>query len=311
MILAAYLAAPGLTAPLAEEATRRGIAITTWHDRLALSPDPPVQMAWAQDTWLDPRGMPLAEAPAALAALAPRWAAFAPSHAAAAEHLASALPPARAPRQAFPSPLPPPSGAFTLLDETRVLASPARARRFVEGRARFAETAAPPSRAYLKLWEALSLFEAHPGPGDLCYDLGAAPGGWTWVCAQLGARVVAFDRAPLAPSVAAMLGVRHRAESAFGVDPAREPRIDWLVCDVIAYPPRTLALVRRWIASGRAARIVATVKFQGPTDHDTAEALAAIEGGALVHLSHNRHELTFLWPAPAGLWPNSTGETAA
>ena len=55
-------------------------------------------------------------------------------------------------------------------------------------------------------------------------------------------------------NVAAMLGVRHRAESAFGVDPRRDPRVDWLVCDVIAYPPRTLALVRRWLEAGRAAK---------------------------------------------------------
>lgn len=311
MIRAAYLAAPGCTAPLAEEAARRGIAISAWHDRLALSPDPPVPLAWAQDSWLAPRELPLGEAARALAAHRTSWAAFAPTHAEAAGRLARALPAARTARVAFPAPLPAPSGAFTLLDAETVLASPVRARRFVEGRARFAESAEPPSRAYLKLWEALSLLQAHPGPGDLCYDLGAAPGGWTWVCASLGARTVAFDRAALAPGVAAMLGVRHRAESAFGVDPAREPKIDWLVCDVIAYPPRTLALVRRWLASGRAARIVATVKFQGPTDHETADAFAAIEGGALVHLSHNRHELTFLWPAPAGLWPGTNGETEA
>jgi 23S rRNA (cytidine2498-2'-O)-methyltransferase len=90
----------------------------------------------------------------------------------------------------------------------------------------------------------------------------------------------------------------------------REPKVDWLVCDVIAYPPRTFSLVRRWLDAGRAARIVATVKFQGATDHDTAEAFAKIPGGRLVHLSHNRHELTFLWPAPAGLWLNQAESSA-
>lgn len=299
MIRSAYLAAPSFTGPLAEEAALRGVAIDAWHDRLALSPDPPVPLAWAQDTWLAPREMPLAEAKPALSAEDTRWAAFAPLHADAAARLARSIPQARNPRLSFPAPLPPPSGAFTLLAPDRVLASATRASRFIEGRARFAESPDPPSRAYLKLWEALTLMGAHPGPGDLCYDLGAAPGGWTFVCASLSARVVAFDRAPLAPAVAAMLGVRHRAESAFGVDPRREPRVDWLVCDVIAYPPRTLALVRRWLEAGRAARIVATIKFQGATDHDTAQALAEIPGGRLVHLSHNRHELTFLWPHPA------------
>ncbi len=300
MIRSAYLAAPGFTRPLSEEAARRGIAISAWHDRLALSPDPPARLAWAQDTWLDPREMPLAEAPARLAAMPTRWAAFAPLHAKAAGRLARRLPSARESRQQFPAPLPPPSGAFCLLGPDRVLASARRASRFIEGRVRFVESPAPPSRAYLKLYEALSLLGAHPGPGELCYDLGAAPGGWSWVCASLSARVVAFDRAPLAPSVGAMLGVRWRAESAFGVAPAREPRVDWLLSDVIAYPPRTLMLVRNWLEAGRAQRIVATVKFQGPTDHESAEAFAKIPGGRLVHLSHNRHELTFLWPYPHG-----------
>jgi 23S rRNA (cytidine2498-2'-O)-methyltransferase len=295
VIRAAYLAAPGFEAPLAEEAARAGVAILGWHDRLALSPDAPLPLAWAQDIWLTPAALPPAEARAAMRH--GRWAEFAPRPDAAPLTVHAA----HDARLRFPAPLPPASGAFTRLGDGRVLVSARRQSPFIEGRARFHEIPEPPSRAYLKLWEALTLMRAHPGPGDLCYDLGAAPGGWTFVCASLSARVVAFDRAALAPRVAAMLGVRQRRESAFAVDPRREPQVDWLVCDVIAYPPRTLALVRRWLDAGRAARIVATVKFQGPTDHDTAEAFRKIPGGRLVHLSHNRHELTFLWPAPAGL----------
>jgi 23S rRNA (cytidine2498-2'-O)-methyltransferase len=300
VIRAAYLAAAGFETILAEEATRAGVAIEAWHDRLALSAGAPLPLAWAQDIWLAPTELPLAEARAAMAR--GRWFEFAPPP--------GAPPAPREARLRFPAPLPQPSGAFTRLATDRVLLSARRQSPFIEGRARFHEILEPPSRAYLKFWEALTLLGTHPGPGDLCYDLGAAPGGWTFVCASLSARVVAFDRAPLAPSVAAMLGVRHRPESAFGVDPRREPKVDWLVCDVIAYPPRTLALVRRWLDAGRAARIVATVKFQGATDHDTAEAFARIPGGRLVHLSHNRHELTFLWPAPAGLWPNQAESSA-
>jgi 23S rRNA (cytidine2498-2'-O)-methyltransferase len=266
VIRAAYLAGEGLEPVLAENAARRGVAIVQWVDRLALSPDPPARLAWAQDTWLAP-------------------------------HLVPAMPaPRRPPRLAFPQAPAPPGESVVRLPDGTFLASGPRASPFHDGRARFHESPAPPGRAYLKLWEALTLLGTHPGPGDLCLDLGAAPGSWTWVCAALSARVIAVDRANLAPDVAAMLGVRHRAESAFGLDPRREPSVDWLLCDVIAYPPRTLALVRRWLDSGRAARIVATVKFQGPTDHGTADAFEQIAGGRLVHLAHNRHELTFLWP---------------
>jgi 23S rRNA (cytidine2498-2'-O)-methyltransferase len=70
---------------------------------------------------------------------------------------------------------------------------------------------------------------------------------------------------------------------------------------VIAYPQKLLALVQAWIASGRTSRIVCTLKFQGATDHDSAEAFAAIPGGRVVHLFHNKHELTFLWERKEGL----------
>ena len=159
---------------------------------------------------------------------------------------------------------------------------------FVEDRA------GPPSRAYLKLWEALTRWGQWPQPGERCLDLGAAPGGWTWVLARLGATVEAVDRAPLDPAIAAMPNVTQRLASAFALTP--EP-VDWLCSDVIAYPDRLLALVRTWIEAGAARRIVCTIKFQGATDHDAADAFTAIPGAQLRHLFHNKHELTFLWTA--------------
>jgi hypothetical protein len=53
--------------------------------------------------------------------------------------------------------------------------------------------------------------------------------------------------------------------------------------------PRVAAL------PGVAWRIVCTIKFQGDTDHDAAAAFAAIPGGRVMRLFHNKHELTFVW----------------
>jgi 23S rRNA (cytidine2498-2'-O)-methyltransferase len=100
------------------------------------------------------------------------------------------------------------------------------------------------------------------------------------------------DKAPLDPAVAAMPGVLVRQESAFAIAP--EP-VDWLCCDVIAYPARLLALLRRWLDAGAPRHIICTIKFQGETDHEAADALAAIDGTRLMHLFHNKHELTFVW----------------
>ena len=297
MIAAAYLAAEGFEATLGEELTRRGATIDGWHGRLALSPNPPVAAAWALDVWDAPRDIAIAsvkDAADALRAIQRNWALYAASHHRRSALIADRLPPVKARPLAFPE-LPPAAhlGAWTLLAPDRMLASPTKSSPFVNGECRFVEDrTGPPSRAYLKLWEACTLFGEWPQPGETCLDLGAAPGGWTWAIARLGATVTAIDKAPLDPRVAAMSGVTWQDASAFAVEPTP---VDWLFSDVIAYPDRMLALVRRWIDAGAARHIVCTIKFQGATDHAAAESFAAIPGARVQHLFHNKHELTFLW----------------
>ncbi len=298
-IQAAYLAAEGFEAPLTEELQRRGARIELWHGRLALSPDPPVAAAWAQDIWLDPIEIaaPSVKAAAdALRAIQRNWSAYPVAHHRRMALIGEHLPPVRARPLVFPAPAPSSHlGAWTLLAPDRLLASPRKSTPFVNGECLFVEDrTGPPSRAYLKLWEALTRWGQWPLPGERCLDLGAAPGGWTWVLARLGATVEAIDKAPLDPAIAALPNVTQRLASAFALPP--EP-VDWLCSDVIAYPDRLLALVRSWIEAGAARRIVCTLKFQGTTDHDAAEAFAAIPGAQLMHLFHNKHELTFVWGA--------------
>jgi 23S rRNA (cytidine2498-2'-O)-methyltransferase len=299
MIGAAYLAAEGFEDTLAEELARHGVTISDWHGRLALSPDKPVPAAWALDIWTDPREF---EAPTvksaadALRAMQRNWGAYAAAHHRRMALIEERLPPVRARPLVFPASAPVSHlGAWTLLTPDRLLASPIKSSPFVNGECHFIEDhIGPPSRAYLKLWEALVRFGRWPTAGETCLDLGAAPGGWTWVLASLGADVTAVDKAPLDPAVAAMPGVIERLDSAFGMAPEN---VDWLFSDVVAYPDRLLALVRRWIDAGAARYIVCTIKFQGPTDHDAAAAFASIPGGRVMHLFHNKHELTFLWGA--------------
>ena len=299
MIRAAYLAAEGFEQPLAEELARRTVSVTDWHGRLALSPDPPVHAAWALDIWTEPREIEVPSvksAADALRALQRNWAAYAAGHHRRMALIQDRLPPVKARPLVFPEPAPAGHlGAWTLLAPDRLVASPTKSSPFVNGEPHFIEDhIGPPSRAYLKLWEALTRYGGHPVPGETCLDLGAAPGGWTWVLATLETRVTAIDKAPLDPGVAAMPGVVQRVDSAFALPP--EP-VNWLFSDVIAYPDRLLALVRRWIEAGAARHIICTIKFQGATDHDAAEAFAAIPGAQVIHLFQNKHELTFLWGA--------------
>jgi 23S rRNA (cytidine2498-2'-O)-methyltransferase len=166
---------------------------------------------------------------------------------------------------------------------------------FPNGEIRFVEDrTGPPSRAYLKLWEALTVIGRRPGSGEVCLDLGASPGGWSWALQRMGARVIAVDKAPLALEIAGLPGIEHRPESAFALDPRTAGPVDWLFSDVVCYPARLLALVERSLAAGTCRNFVCTIKFQGPTDHETTQRFAAIPGSQLRHLFHNKHELTWI-----------------
>ncbi len=272
MIGAAYLAAEEYEAPLAEELARAGVAITAWHGRLALSPDPPIDAAWSLDTWLDPVVLPvpsIGQAASALRAIQRNWALLPVLHHRRAALIEARLPPVKARALVFPEAAPAAHlGGWTLLTPDTMLASAGKTSPFVNGLCRFEEDrSGPPSRAYLKLWEACTRLGVWPRPGDCCIDLGAAPGGWSWAIARLGAGVLAVDKAPLDVGVAAMPGVRVLQQSAFALPPTP---CDWLFSDIIAYPDRLYALVQAWIAADAARRIVCTVKFQGDVDHAAA-----------------------------------------
>ncbi len=297
---AAYLAGEGNEAVLAEELARRGAAVEAWHGRLALSSAPPVPALWGLDHWTAPELVGIASIGDAVRALRARqrnWSHLPLLHHRRSALIGAQLPPVKAAPLRPPAVAPTaPLGAWTLLAPDLLLLSAVKSSPFPNGVAGFVQDrAGPPSRAYLKLWEACARLGEWPRPGQDCLDLGASPGGWSWAIAALGARVTAVDRAPLDLRVAAMPEVVFRRQSAFALDPAAEPSVDWLFSDVIAYPARLLELVGRWTRAGTAARIVCTLKFQDPTDHDAADAFAAIPGARVLHLSHNRHELTLLW----------------
>ena len=211
--------------------------------------------------------------------------------------IAEKLPPLPARPKPFPFEVPgTPMGAFTLLDEGLLLASPNCTSPFANGEFEFEEDhEGPPSRAYRKLWEALLLAGRHPGPGDRCLDAGASPGSWTWALAGLGATVLALDRAELDPRIAALAGVEARRGDAFALDPAEVGAMDWVFSDVIGYPPALLSWIEGWLESGLAKNIVCTIKMQGQGfDKATTERFAAIPGSRVLHLWHNRHELCWM-----------------
>jgi 23S rRNA (cytidine2498-2'-O)-methyltransferase len=301
----AYLAAEGFVDELAQELG----AVDRRHGRLLIAAGPPRPAAWAANVWLDPCEIGVAsisDAAARLRAIQRNWAVYAPYLHRRATLIQEQLPKVSSKPLVFGAPLPAaPLGSWTPLDARTVLASAHCTSPFPHGEVHFVEDrSGPPSRAYLKLWEALTLIGHRPGPGERCLDLGSSPGGWSWALQHLGAQVVSVDKAPLAPEIAGLPGIEQRLESAFALDPRAVGPVDWLFSDVVCYPARLLALIERWLAPTGQARglkapgtcrnFVCTIKFQGPTDHATARRFAAIPGSELRHLHHNKHELTWI-----------------
>lgn len=309
-----FVAPAGFEAPLSGELARKSLPVAFRRGRLFVCPADAAAgapVAWAQNVWEEARFAPapsIGDGARVLKNLGGLWAFHESACAAGCRRRAALIeehlrPMRRRPLE-FGSPLPAaPLGAWTLWERDTLLLAPRTSSPFADGEAHFAEDrTGPPSRAYLKLWEAFTLLKKHPRAGERCLDLGASPGGWSWVLATLGAEVASVDKAPLEGALLRLPNVRCLSASAFSLDPVRLPfgwkRADWLFSDVICYPGRMLGLVRRFVAADAATRILCTLKFQGETDHAAAEAFAAIPGGRLMHLSVNRHELTFFWERP-------------
>jgi 23S rRNA (cytidine2498-2'-O)-methyltransferase len=308
-VTTAYLAPEGFETELRDELALAGVRHRHPHGRLVIVDDDAGlgrwEPAWAANCWFDAESIPvtsIGDTARALRARQRNWASYAPGPRGRTALVEAKLPHVSAKPLALGDPAPSaPLGSWTFLSHDLVLAAPDCSSPFPGGEVTFVEDRdGPPSRAYRKLWEAFVRLGRRPGPGDRCLDLGASPGGWTWTMAKLGASVLAIDKAPLDPAVEAMPGVTTRVGSAFGIEPRDVEPMDWVCSDVIGYPERLFRLAERWCSSGRAANVVITIKLQGATDHAGVAAFAAIEGGRVVHLHHNKHELTFLWTRPGG-----------
>jgi 23S rRNA (cytidine2498-2'-O)-methyltransferase len=269
---------------------------------------PPV--FWRRNIWLEPFRLEFAsigEAAAALRGIQPPprkrvlWSALPVACFRRAALISKKLPPLSAKPRPFPWTIPAaPMGSWTLLDDHTLIGSPRCSSPFPGGIIEFDEDkSGPPSRAYLKLWEALTLAGRCPGPGDRCLDAGASPGGWTWALARLGAEVIAVDRAPLEERIGTMPGVSYIRHDAFTLKPEDIGPVDWLFSDVICYPPRLYEWIEKWLASGLCRNFICTIKLQGAgedraPDFETPRRFAAIPGSRVVHLYHNKHELTWI-----------------
>ena len=184
--------------------------------------------------------------------------------------------------------------------------SAAAATRWPLGIPRLRRDGRAPSRSAQKLAEAIVVFlggrEAdHLRAGQRAVDLGAAPGGWTWVLASRGLRVVAVDNGPLKGEVAHDPRVRHLRADGLTWRPPRP--VDWLVCDIVEQPARIAELVAGWIADGDAQAAMFNLKLPMKRRYDEVRRCQALIEQRLRgvgvratldlrHLYHDREEVT-------------------
>lgn len=192
-------------------------------------------------------------------------------------------------------------GGFSLLDQNTLLYSSHRFKKWPQGQCLFIEDKVnPPNRAYLKLWEALFLLNKYPQPGESALDLGASPGGWSFVMHSLGANVTSVDKAPLDEKIAALPRIHYLKQSAFALEPSKlEQGYDWVLSDVACYPDRAYDLIMKWIESDKAKKqMIFTIKLQGQIDLATIQRFQDIPNSRVLNMFYNKHEVTFFYPAP-------------
>ncbi|MBS0575876.1 MAG: 23S rRNA (cytidine(2498)-2'-O)-methyltransferase RlmM [Proteobacteria bacterium] len=161
-----------------------------------------------------------------------------------------------------------------------------------------------PSRSALKLEEALLVLldaderERLLQPGMTAVDLGAAPGGWSWVLARQRLRVNAIDNGPLAATALATGLIEHVRADGFHWQPPKP--VDWLVCDMVESPRRVASRIAQWFAQGGCRRAIFNLKLPMKKRWDETrlclDLLRQQSGIALTlrarQLFHDREEIT-------------------
>ncbi len=154
-----------------------------------------------------------------------------------------------------------------------------------------------PSRAYRKIVEAQIILGKSIAEDELVVDLGACPGGWTYIARKHGARVIALDRSPLDDSLMSDEKVTFLKEDAFKYQATE--KVDWVVSDIISTPQRILELIEYWVKGKNCTNFIFTIKFQGDQDYGVLDQFK-IEANKcdyqviLKQLNANKNEVTIM-----------------
>ena len=168
-----------------------------------------------------------------------------------------------------------------------------------------------PSRSALKLEEALLVLLDEDQHARLlrdnmqAADLGAAPGGWSWVLMRHGMKVTAVDNGPLRQALLDSGRVDHLRADGFTWQPKQQ--LDWMVCDMVEQPRRVAERMATWLREGWCRQAIFNLKLPMKKRWDETrlclDLFAEQAQRPLVirarQLYHDREEITVLAAAPA------------
>lgn len=152
----------------------------------------------------------------------------------------------------------------------------------------------PPNRAYLKLWEALSLGHIRLKKTDVAIDLGSSPGGWSWALSEQVQKVYSVDRAELDPKISKIQSIIHSTGDAFGASPKDYADCTWFFSDIICTPEKLLGLVQKWQSESNIKNFMCSIKFKGLCDFDILQEFNKIPDSRIIHLYQNKNEVTWI-----------------
>lgn len=170
-----------------------------------------------------------------------------------------------------------------------------------------------PSRAWLKMEQALAFLGLSDLAGMTVLELGCAPGGASLAMLDRGAKVIGIDTGDMDPAVMRFAGEEtgrfvHLANSAGEVPLSELPRrIEGLVSDMNLAPPVALRYIERLQRKLRARLLILTLKINDakmessiPSFLDRIEKLVPRYERIATQLPANRKEITILAWDPRG-----------
>lgn len=188
-----------------------------------------------------------------------------------------------------------PIGAWTLLGKNKLLFSSATSSIVPFNIFNFEENKdGPPSRAYLKLWEFFTRTRLVPRTDLHAIDLGACPGGWTWVLSTLFSEVLAIDKSPLRPDIQKLKNVEFLKQDVMQYsDLKKVEKFSWIFSDVALAPEKITSLLLETRKQRPDISFICTLKFTNSSNLKILSDLKNLPNSNVIHLFNNKHEVTW------------------